>query len=198
MKCRKLLNKKPLINVFTGPPNSGKSVLLEEVLRRQGDDCPVCAIDMREHAFTDALSFLIAMEKNLVPWYNSIGKLAKHLMPDHVQVGSSFASATFNLSEIYTPDMNVSGKLESLFGLIIKNTPKFSFWTGKKSPIFFIDEANKMSNLTHTKQGRYVLMIFLEFLVKCTKQDSRFTVLLASSDSFYHLWLAKYIGEDRF
>lgn len=54
-----------------------------------------------------------------------------------------------------------------------------------------------MVGLTRTQEEKDALMVLLEFLVKTTKQDSRFPMLLASSDSFYHLWFEKLIGPGR-
>ena len=41
-------------------------------------------------------------------------------------------------------DSTPVGKLHALFGFLEKNLPIQSFWTGRKHPILFIDEANKM------------------------------------------------------
>ena len=82
--------------------------------------------------------------------------------------------------------MSISQKLKCIFSFIVKNMPNHSFWTGEQYPILFIDEANKMSMLTRTEEGRDALEQLLEFFIKCTKQDSLFPVVLASSDSFYH------------
>ena len=55
-----------------------------------------------------------------------------------------------------------------------------------------------MANLTKSEGGTQVLKMFLDFLVKCTKQDQRLHVLLDSSDSFYQIWLSKFLGSNRF
>ena len=190
--------RKPRIHVFTGPPNSGKTALLNKVLNIEqsaDSNSPVVAIDMREIPFTDAPSFLNAMEEFLAPWYNRVKEMATNFS---VKVGNDLGNVTFVPGKLYEPDMSVPQKLKCIFSFIVKNMPKHSFWTGEQCPILFIDEANKMSMLTRTKEGRDALEQLLEFFVKCTKQDSLFPVVLASSDSFYHLWLANLIGEDRF
>lgn len=196
--CLDHLKGKPaVISVFTGPPDSGKTALLKHVLDQQ-EDRPVVSIDMRAHAFNNAEAFLMSMESTLAPWYSSIKKYGDKLVSSTTM---TFPFAELDLSKLYTPDLELTPmlKVEKIFNFIIANTPDFSFWTGQfKSPIFFIDEANKMDSLTKTDIGKEALLSLLNFFVKCTKQDHRFHVVLASSDSFYHLWLSKYIGTNRF
>lgn len=61
--------------------------------------------------------------------------------------------AELDLTKIYGAEMTPMKKLEELFRFITINTPHFRFWSGPKFPIFFIDEANKMDNLTKTDIG---------------------------------------------
>uniref|UniRef100_A0A1X7VJC3 ATPase domain-containing protein n=1 Tax=Amphimedon queenslandica TaxID=400682 RepID=A0A1X7VJC3_AMPQE len=177
----KILGKdqKPLMHVFTGPPNSGKTALLKKVLkieRWEDRKSPVVALDMRGIPFSAAPSFLNAMEESLAPWYDRMIDIDATLVP----------------AKLYKRDMTV---LSKFFSFVVKNLPKFSLSTSEKFPILFIDHADKISKLTLTKEGTDALQLFLEFLIKCTKH---FPVVLASSDSFYRLWLAKFIGADKF
>ena len=189
--CVGLLNSRPTISVFTGPPDSGKTALLRHVLDQQGKDRPILSIDMREKSFSDVPTFLASMEKSLEPWCNSMKKLLNSAVV-------KIPYAEFDLATIYSAGMTPKEKLETLFTFIRENTPNFRVWSGRKFPIFFIDEANKMANLTKSEGGPEVLKMFLDFLVKCTKQDRRFHVLLASSDSFYQTWLSQFLGTNRF
>ena len=189
------LKSKPAINVFTGPPDCGKSVLLTYVLDQLGSDRPVVSIDMRACPFFNASTFLATMETKLAPWYK---KMQDFRFKAGVAVGIP-EFAELSLEAVYQQsDGTTVGKLHALFGFLKQNLPIHSFWTGRKHPILFIDEANKMVNLTNTETDRQALDAFLSFLVMCTKQVGRFDVVLASSDSFYHMWLTKYIGSSQF
>ena len=188
------LQSKPAINVFMGPPNCGKSALLRHVLDKLGSDRPIVSIDMRTHPFYNASSFLATLETELAPWYK---KMQDFTIKGGVSVGVEFAK--LYLEAVYQQtDGTPVDKLKALFAFFEQNLPIHSFWTGSKYPILFIDEANKMVNLTDTETDRKALHAFLSFLVMCTKQVGRFDVVLASSDSFYHMWLTKYIGSSQF
>ena len=79
-----------------------------------------------------------------------------------------------------------------------KQLPPHSWWTGAQSPILFIDEASRMRTLLKDKHGHDALANMFEWFVRNTKQHHRFHVVLGSSDSFFHLWVQKYIGASRF
>ena len=85
-------------------------------------------------------------------------------------------------------------KLNKLLALIQKKLPDYTYWYGAKAPIFIIDEANELGAVTKDRDGNESLYNFFKWLVLNTKEQNRFHVLLSSSDSFFHLWVSKYIG----
>ena len=150
---------------------------------------------MRTYPFYNASTFLATLEAKLAPWYK---KMQDFRFKAGVAVGIPEFAELYLETVYQQSDGTPVGKLQALFGFLEENLPTQSFWTGSKYPILFIDEANKMDNLTHTETDLKALHAFLSFLVMCTKQVGRFDVVLASSDSFYHMWLTKFIGGDQF
>ena len=70
---------------------------------------------------------------------------------------------------------------------------------GKQCPILFIDEANRLRALLRDKDhGQSVLESFFEWLILHTKEKEQFHVVMASSDSFFNLWVKKFIGSSRY
>ena len=70
------LQTRPSINVFLGPPDCGKSVLLTQVLNGLVPDRHIILMDLR--AICGASSFLSTLQKMLDPWYRQVTKL-EHL-----------------------------------------------------------------------------------------------------------------------
>eukprot|EP00276_Gloeochaete_wittrockiana_P002359 CAMPEP_0184671170 /NCGR_PEP_ID=MMETSP0308-20130426/85342_1 /TAXON_ID=38269 /ORGANISM="Gloeochaete witrockiana, Strain SAG 46.84" /LENGTH=510 /DNA_ID=CAMNT_0027118249 /DNA_START=302 /DNA_END=1835 /DNA_ORIENTATION=+ len=56
-------------------------------------------------------------------------------------------------------------------------------------PVLVIDEANELDELSRTKAGRAELKKFLSLAVDYTKVNSRFHIVMATSDSFFLDWL---------
>ena len=73
-----------------------------------------------------------------------------------------------------------------------------SFEAKEKAPLFIIDKANELRALSKDPDGSEALHNLFKWLVLNTKERSRFHVLFSSSDSFFHLWVSKYIGSTRY
>ena len=89
-------------------------------------------------------------------------------------------------------------KLNYLFHKISAKLPHHTFWGRHQTPIFVIDEANELKALTADPEGHTALINLFKWLVLQTKERHRFHTLLLSSDSFFHLWVASYIGSSRY
>jgi len=61
-----------------------------------------------------------------------------------------------------------------------------------------VDEANRLRGLLRDEDGQAALESFFEWLVMTTKQKQNFHVLLASSDSFFNLWVERFVGPSRY
>lgn len=173
--------------------------MLNHVLKKLKGERPIVSIDMREHSFRDVNSFLSSMEGKFREWHKAMKESAIGFRIGAGLPEVGHFETEMKLSTIYDNETAPSKKLEKLYGFFVKNLPDYSLWSGKRIPILFIDEANEMANLPKSgEEGAGALRDLLNFFVKCTKQDRKFSVILASSDSFYPLWLSRYIGSKRF
>lgn len=79
-----------------------------------------------------------------------------------------------------------------LLEIIEEVFPSWSYWKGRNEPppILIIDEANKFSQLGSSKEGEIVLVLFLDWLVKITK-DKKFHTVLITSDSLFLDWITQ-------
>ena len=187
---RKVLRKSPQLSVFTGPVNSGKTSLLLKNLKEESDaGRAVLHIDLRDRSFRTVEGFVPAMEKEFSSWRDRLVSVAKGMKIDLEAFG---VKAGVNLGGDAPRAID---RLDTLFKEMSEHLPQGNIWKGLKTPILFIDEANKLKTLLEDPDGHGALLSFFDWMVKNTKQISRFHVVLASSDSFFHLWINEYIGD---
>jgi len=55
-------------------------------------------------------------------------------------------------------------------------------------PVLFIDEANRLDDLTRSPEGAAIMSDFAAWLICISKQRGQCHVVLASSDSFFNVW----------
>ena len=67
------------------------------------------------------------------------------------------------------------------------------------TPILYIDEANKLRELVAIDpDGQKAIEALFTWFVTMTKEQQKFHVVLASSDSFMYNWVCNFVGNDRF
>ena len=71
------------------------------------------------------------------------------------------------------------------------------FWR-KATTDFFINEANRLKSILCDKDGHAALQRLFQWFVLHTKEKGHFHVVMASSDSFFTLWLEKFVGSSRY
>ena len=69
---------------------------------------------------------------------------------------------------------------------------------GIQSPILIIDEASRLRMLLRDRDGQAALESLVEWLIMRTKKKHQFHVVLASSDSFFNLWVERFIRPSRY
>ena len=166
-------------HILTGPVNSGKSMLiakLKEELHRL--HVPVTDINLRTTSFNPVDTLVDKMKEAHNPWLDQFIAAAKYFSLDcemyrfKVKLGIKQTQA------------HPMSKLNALLAEMQKKLPPYTFWWGQKPPVFIIDEANELRTLVNQPNGEDALHNFLKWLVMNTKEQRRFHMLLASSDSF--------------
>jgi len=186
------LREQPAFNVITGPPDSGKSRLLTELKKKMlADDRPVLDINLRSVSFDSVSTLASTLEKRTASWLQQFAEVAKNLKLDAGAYGFQIKTSD---EKAMPPITRLNDLLESL----TTKLPPHTFWHGCKAPVFIIDEANELGTLTGVTEGEAALHNLFKWLVLNTKERRRFHVLLASSDSFFHRWVADYIGASRY
>jgi hypothetical protein len=191
-----MLKMMPQLSVISGPVNSGKTSLILKILRdiSENNNRPVLHIDLRERSFNTVDSFASSLDREMSSWVDRFGEVARRLKLDTSGYGFNLqASLADKKSDLLPID-----RLNNIFEAMSKQLPPHSWWSGTQSPILFIDEASRMRTLLKDKHGHDALTSMFEWFVRNTKQHHRFHVVLGSSDSFFHLWVQKYIGSSRF
>lgn len=193
---RQMLERKPQVSVISGPINSGKTTLilhlLEEMSKSKIEPRPILHLDLRERSFSSVDELETSLESAMASWAD----LCRNIF-NTTEVGLKAAGASFNFKRDPLKRTPVE-RLNDLFSLISNQLPAYSLLYGKQMPILFIDEANKLKALMKEEDGPKALSNLFEWFIKNTKQDSRFHVILGTSDSFFHLWIEKQVTASRF
>jgi hypothetical protein len=190
-----IFNGAPQFSVISGPVNSGKTALIRKILADASsqDKRAVLHIDLRGASFDTVGGFQRSLESGMTNWLETCKRVAARMS---LNLGSG--DIKFDVSLKQDKDATSIEKLDLLYDRLDQALPSWEVWTGRSVPILFIDEANKMSHLLNDKDGHTALLNLFDWFVLNTKQDRRFHVVLGTSDSFFHLWMAKYIGTSRF
>ena len=183
-----LLMSSPKLSVVTGPVNSGKSRLMEHVIahlpKKSDRHVPVHNSNLRQGTYNSVESLVDSLSSDMKTWLTSI----KEAIGD-----VSVSAVRFHLTR--GPPLD---RLNSLLRNIAKELPPYSILRGKHIPVFFIDEANRLRSLLCDKDGQAALESLFQWFVLHTKEKRHFHVVMASSDSFYNLWVERYIGSSRY
>ena len=198
----------PQFSIISGPVNSGKSTLLGKVMKRakEENDPLIVHIDLHTKTFRDTGSFASAMIEELGSWHkwlkdcvNFKGEIKGKAgvgMPMDPDVGAQL-EVTFGISK-GKPAMEPSVRLKNTFDILSKALLECVEGIWGTTPSASIDEANRLQSLLEDQKGNAALNDFFAWVVKNTKQDGRFHVMMASSDSFFHRWVTQYVDSAYF
>ena len=176
----------PGLILVTGPPDSGKTCVLQKVIKDSRDRCQWFHMDMRQPGNS---------WDNIPSMYNSLYRAFAINSSCYFKSISAFKmtasipeSFTFKLKfwlpKKSTPDADDVKKL--LFAIERKIVEKNRWRNSACKPVIFLDEANHMYGyLDNTAEGKVILKCFMDFIQRNTKQDGNFHVILASSSSLF-------------
>ena len=184
-----LNNSAPKLTLVTGPTDSGKSLLMNEVMEKikQGTRPSVLELNMRDMSFLNVNTFVETFNGSLRGWFDKYFSLT-------------------NVDEVGIKDLTIHWKehppkLVEVFQRISECLPDWSILRGENipAPILFIDEANLMRDLERSDEnGQEIIKSIFTWFIAMTKEKRKFHIVLCSSDSFIHNWLSNFVGNNNF
>ncbi|MFI5343530.1 MAG: ATP-binding protein [Chlamydiales bacterium] len=191
---KNMLKGIPQLSIISGPPDSGKTFLIRRVLKElsEQNQRAILHFDLRERNFSTVNGLLFLMEGAMRAWLDRCKEITNPLK----EKGNYAFNLAFETEEM-TPSLQPIEKLKLLLPLVSEQLPSYHWWSDQQSPILFIDEASRMRWLLTNSDGHKALNELFKWFVKNTKQEPRFHVILAASDSFFHLWIEQFIESSR-
>ncbi|EFJ33908.1 hypothetical protein SELMODRAFT_406201 [Selaginella moellendorffii] len=170
--------------VVSGPKDSGKSALLREFLRRQG-----------EGEYPGVSSFA-DMRGSISP--RGVARMFKSSFLPSVRASQVDSWSVVKDQMDKADDMDTVLAAIKSYGvscdsLVLKGGGEYA----KVYPTIVLDEANWLCTWTTDPGTKKELDQLLAFFVMVTKQEHIMNVVLASSENFFGTWLAGYIGSLR-
>ena len=147
---------------------------------------PVHSVNLWQGTYNSVESLVESLSSDVRTWVDAIKESVSEVSMSQVRV-------KVNLNKGTPLD-----RLNYLLQSIARELPAYSILRGKRPPIFFIDEANRLRSLLCDKDRQAALESLFQWFVLHTKEKRHFHVLMASSDSFFNLWVEKFIGSSRY
>ena len=178
MEClSNVLASTPQISVITGPVDSGKSRLVNRVIRdlpKTQQPTPIHSMNLREDSFF-SVEYLV--NSSLDSWLSHF-----------------HANDYTSTLQMVKDESSAIDKLNNLLKYTVNNMSARLFKHGKQHPIFVIDQANRLKTLYRDKDGRSDLENLFQWFIFHSKEKQNFHVVLISSDSFFDQWVEQFVG----
>jgi hypothetical protein len=191
-----ILDNEPQITVVLGGPSTGKSRLLTHILRDPAGHYAPVHINLRGIAIQDYQQLGEQLMSKVSAWATPASPLHKLLEAGKVIAGGASISVP-GIAEVILPNWNQSSErtledFTNTLDLLKTALPIWRLRTGtQRKPVLFIDEANLLGGISKKPDddGAVALRSLLRWCVLNTKEEGRFHVVFASSDSFFVDWL---------
>ena len=188
-----MLMSSPQLSILTGPVNSGKTRLIERVLsdlpKRANIPTPVHLVNLRKGSFHSVGSLVNSFSVSVGFWLDQI------LSSRSVSVSLSAGPMSFSMQGTQASPID---KLNCLLENVANCMPSRKFLRGAQLPVFVVDEANRLRTLLRDPDGQAALESLFEWFILHTKKKRQFQVILSSSDSFFNLWVERFVGPSRY
>ncbi|KAL3151458.1 hypothetical protein ABBQ38_012462 [Trebouxia sp. C0009 RCD-2024] len=190
------------IIVLTGPPDAGKTAVLQEVVvRRKSEARATLYINCREKDYMSSQAFAAQLKLQLIAQFRSkalkdfalttldslsefrsfVMSLGPTVSPLGVEPGSAFK---LFLQHLQSPSITALDDVLKEFIGFLKACKK-----GPVLPTIIIDEANQLQQWKETEKNQ--LDALLRFFVLITKEAKLAHVVLATSEPFFEYWLSE-------
>ena len=188
------MSSMPGLNIITGPINSEKKLIMKWMEELVASHVPLLHINLRSVSFNSVDTLVSTLHDKT---NGCIGKFTEAAERFKLNAEASGVNFTAYIKEKNAPPV---ARLNDLLVSINGKLPPHMFWHGNKASIFIIDEANELSlNASKRKpDGHDTLHNLFKWLVMNAKELNCFHVILSSSDGFFHLWVANYVGTYRY
>ena len=187
---RRILDNEPQVTVVLGGPSTGKSRLLTHILHDPAGHYAPVHINLRGVAIQDYQELGEQLVSKVPVWTSK--ENAPQALPDATKRTVGGASKNIEMPDWTKPLERTLKDFTSTLDLLQAALPEWRLRTGtQRKPVLFIDEANKLGRISKKPDddGAAALKSFLEWCVLNTKEEGRFHVVFASSDSFFMDWL---------
>ena len=182
------LQQNPKFLIMVGPLNCGKSRFLDYFLDSKKEDLVLMKADLRSEQISKARDFQYVLESTMFNYVqyllNSVTskEYVRELIrffPKWMVGGGNDFNITFN------PDHD-SERVAGMLGKMVDfHYGKKQLLYGKsKSLLFFLDEANKLKNLSPKESDLQFLKSIFDVLVMKSKQEAKLWVIFSTTDSF--------------
>ncbi|RGB22689.1 Archaeal ATPase-domain-containing protein [Rhizophagus diaphanus] len=175
------------LHVVLGPPSTGKTSLVKEVIQSSKFLFSPIFINLRSGQFDTPQKVYDSIYSQFHPFFNKHNSLLKHVFGGQFSLGYAGFNLGYRLYDKYKE--KTSDDVRTLLDKISDRLPNRSFWDGYQipPPILIIDEANLFSQLGRNDET--LLKSILNWFVLNSKERRRFHVVLTSSDSFFFNWI---------
>ncbi|CAB5356239.1 unnamed protein product [Rhizophagus irregularis] len=180
------------LHVVLGPPSTGKTALVREVINSSECCFNPIFINLRTGQFDTPQKVYDSIYSQFKPFFNKHKTLLKNVLGGQFSLGYAGFNFGYSLYDKYRE--KTSDDVRTLLDKISNRLPNRSFWYGYQipPPILIVDEANLFSQLGHKDET--LLKSILNWFVLNSKEKQRFHVVLTSFDSFFFNWIVNLLN----
>ncbi|RGB41810.1 P-loop containing nucleoside triphosphate hydrolase protein [Rhizophagus diaphanus] len=184
--------KRPDLHIIVGPPSTGKTTLIKQVVQSSKYLFNPIFINLRNGQFDTPQRVYDSIYSQFNPFFNKYKSLLKNIFGEKFSLEYTDFNLLYRFNNKYRE--KTSDDVRILLEKISNYLPNWDFWHNYQipSPILIIDEAHLLNQLGY--KDKSLLKLILNWFVLNSKERERFHIVLTSSDSFFFTWLAEVLN----